>query len=265
MQVQTVRVSTGLRVDEGEPARDARPSIRRSGRTRSSSADAVRVTTSRVPLSLDQELGVDGALTAKSIVAALQLGFSAWPRSSQRSTRSCAASSRRSGSSSSRSAPLSGDGYVNVSPKGAADRCFRVLGPHSVAYLDLTGSGSETVAHLRENGRIVVMFSRSRDRRASCASTAAARRSSPAIRGSRPRSEPFLPLDELTELGRRAVIHVEVQRVSDSCGCVVPQFEYAGERDTMDRWLENRGRAGVEAYHAEANATSLDGLPSVAG
>jgi len=152
-----------------------------------------------------------------------------------------------------------------VSPKGAADRCFRVLGSHSVAYLDLTGSGSETVAHLRENGRIVVMF--------------VALEGPPrivrfhgrgeAIVAGDPRFEdalePFLPLDELTDLGRRSVIHVEVERVSDSCGWVVPQFEYAGERDTMNRWLDNRGRDGVEAYHAEANTTSLDGLPSVAG
>jgi hypothetical protein len=161
------------------------------------------------------------------------------------------------------SAPLSGDGHVNVSPKGAADRCFRVLGSHSVAYLDLTGSGSETVAHLRENGRIVVMF---------CAFDGPPRivrfhGRGEAIVAADPRFEaalePFLPLDELTELGRRAVIHVEVERISDSCGYVVPRYDYVEERDTMNRWLENRGRDGVEAYHAERNATSLDGLPSV--
>ena len=163
------------------------------------------------------------------------------------------------------SAPLGADGHVNVSPKGAADRCFRVLGPHSVAYLDLTGSGAETVAHLRENGRICVMF---------CAFDGPPRivrfhGRGEAIAVGDPRFEealaPFEPLDELAELGRRAVIRVEVERVSDSCGFVVPLFDFAGERDQMDRWLEHKGRDGVEAYHAERNATSLDGLPSVAG
>jgi hypothetical protein len=163
------------------------------------------------------------------------------------------------------SAPLAGDGHVNVSPKGAAERCFRVLGPQTVAYLDLTGSGSETVAHLRENGRIVVMF---------CAFDGPPRivrfhgRGEAIVAGD-PRFDealtPFLPLDELTELGRRAVVRVEVERVSDSCGYVVPRYDFAGERDQMDRWLEHKGRDGVEAYHAERNATSLDGLPSVSG
>jgi hypothetical protein len=163
------------------------------------------------------------------------------------------------------SAPLTGDGHVNVSPKGAADRCFRVLDPHTVAYLDLTGSGSETVAHLRENGRICVMF---------CAFDGPPRiirfrGHGEAITVGDPRFNealaPFEPLDELTELGRRAVIRVEVQRISDSCGYIVPLFDFAGEREQGLRWAEHKGRDGVEAYHAEKNAVSLDGLPSVAG
>jgi hypothetical protein len=161
------------------------------------------------------------------------------------------------------SAPLSGDGHVNLSPKGWADRCFRVLGPKTVAYLDLTGSGSETVAHLRENGRICLMF---------CAFDGPPRivrfhGRGEAISLGDPRFAealaPFEPLDESAEIGARSVIRVEVERVSDSCGYVIPRYDYAGERDTMDRWLENKGRDGVLAYHAERNAVSLDGLPSV--
>jgi hypothetical protein len=162
-------------------------------------------------------------------------------------------------------APLSGDGHVNVSPKGAAQRSLRVLGPHEVAYLDLTGSGSETVAHLREpgNGRIVLML---------CAFDGPPRivrfhGRGEAITLDDPRFAeaiaPFEPLDELTETGKRAVIRVEVERVSDSCGYVVPRYEFVSERDTMDRWLENKGRDGVLAYHAERNAESLDGLPAI--
>jgi hypothetical protein len=160
-------------------------------------------------------------------------------------------------------APLTADGHVNLSPKGAADRCFRVLGPRTVAYLDLTGSGAETVAHLRENGRICVMF---------CAFDGP-----PRIVRFHGRGEaipfgdvrfdgaisPFEPLDELTVTGRRAVIRIEVERIADSCGYVVPRYDFAGERDQMDRWLENKGRDGVLVYHRERNAESLDGLPAL--
>src|SRR3954447_18490637 len=161
-------------------------------------------------------------------------------------------------------APLDGDGHVNVSPKGPGGT-LRVLGPRTVAYLDLTGSGSETVAHLRENGRIVVMF---------CAFEGPPRivrfhgRGEAIVAGD-PRFEealaPFFPLDELAELGRRAVIRVEVERVSDSCGYIIPRYEFVDERDQGLRWAEHKGRDGVLAYHAERNATSLDGLPSVSG
>ena len=161
------------------------------------------------------------------------------------------------------SAPLTADGHVNLSPKGAADRCFRVLGLHTVAYLDLTGSGSETVAHLRENGRICVMF---------CAFDGPPRivrfhGRGEAITVGDARFEealaPFEPLDELAELGLRAVIRVEVERISDSCGYIIPRYDFVEERDQGLRWAEHKGRDGVLAYHAERNATSLDGLPSL--
>ncbi|MGZ8694623.1 MAG: pyridoxamine 5'-phosphate oxidase family protein [Gaiellaceae bacterium] len=157
-------------------------------------------------------------------------------------------------------APLAPDGHVNVSPKGDAAGCFRVLGPETVAYLDLTGSGAETIAHLRENGRICVMF---------CAFDGPPR----IVRfhgcgeavlstdaGFDAAIAPFEPLGETEEAGRRAVIRIDVDRVSDSCGYGVPRYDYAGERDQMPRWIANKGREGILAYQGEKNAASLDGL-----
>lgn len=153
-------------------------------------------------------------------------------------------------------APLGGDGLINLSPKGMDT--FRVLGPREVAYLDLTGSGVETIAHLRENGRIVFMF---------CAFTGAPKIvrlhgtgeviavQTPTFRALRHRF-PDYP-------GVRAIIRVRLNRISDSCGYSVPQYEYRGERDQLVRWAEAKGPAGIERYHAEKNAHSLDGLPGL--
>jgi predicted pyridoxine 5'-phosphate oxidase superfamily flavin-nucleotide-binding protein len=159
-------------------------------------------------------------------------------------------------------APLAG-GHVNVSPKGATETTLRILGPRSVAYLDLTGSGIETLAHLRENARICLMF---------CAFEGP-----PKIVRLHGRGEaigleeerfaqalaPFEPLTEQERLGMRSVVRVECDRISDSCGYGVPLYDYLGERDTMLRWIENKGRDGILAYQAEQNATSVDGLPGV--
>jgi hypothetical protein len=152
-------------------------------------------------------------------------------------------------------APLAGDGLVNCSPKGMDT--FRVLGPREVAYLDLTGSGIETMAHLRENGRIVVMF---------CAfagpptivrlhGTGEALTSGPEYDRLRPRF-PELP-------GTRAIVRVRVSRISDSCGYGVPRFEFRGERDVLVRWAESKGADGLVRYRREKNARSLDGLPGL--
>src|SRR3954468_19108718 len=122
-------------------------------------------------------------------------------------------------------APLAADGHVNVSPKGPIGS-FRVLGPHRVAYLDVVGSGAETIAHLRENGRIVVMF---------CAVQGPPRIVRLHGRGR------VLAVDDpaVAEVdfeyvtppeARRAVIAVEVERVADSCGYGVPLLRYEGER-----------------------------------
>lgn len=153
-------------------------------------------------------------------------------------------------------APLSADGHVNVSPKGLDT--FRVLDDHTVAYLDLTGSGAETVAHLRENGRITLMFCafdgppnivRLHGRGRYVASTDTEFASAAA---------------EFADfVGARGVVVVDVERVSDSCGYAVPLMGYEGDRDLLTSWATNRGPDGLERYRAEKNAASIDGLPAL--
>jgi len=152
------------------------------------------------------------------------------------------------------SAPLAEEGHVNLSPKGLD--CLRVLGPHEVAYLDLTGSGNETAAHLAENGRITFLF---------CAFTG-----SPRILRLYGRGRVVLPdsdgWDALRRLfpeypGVRQVVVARVTRVQTSCGFAVPRMELVGQRDTLLRWAEAKGGA-LPAYRAEKNAHSIDGLPA---
>ena len=150
-------------------------------------------------------------------------------------------------------APLDGEGLVNLSPKGLDT--FAVLDPHTVAYLDLTGSGVETIAHLKENGRIVVMF---------CAFTGPAKivRLHGTGRVIEPHDAKFAQVKRhFPDLpGVRSIITVEVSRISDSCGYGVPRYEYEGERDTLVRYAEHLGAAGIADYQAENNLNSLDGL-----
>jgi hypothetical protein len=151
------------------------------------------------------------------------------------------------------SAPIAADGHVNLSPKGLDS--FRVLGPRRVAYLDLTGSGNETAAHLAQNGRITVMF---------CAFSGA-----PQILRLYGRGRAVLPgeagwaaLEPLfpAMTGVRQVIEVEVERVQTSCGFGVPRMERVADRDHLIRWAE--AKEDLSAYRRERNATSIDGLPA---
>ncbi len=153
-------------------------------------------------------------------------------------------------------APLSGDGLVNLSPKGLDS--FRVLGPRTVAYLDLTGSGIETVAHLKENGRIVILF---------CAFDGP-----PKIVRLHGRGEVVElgadGFDDLAALfpahpGIRSVIRVDCQRISDSCGFGVPRMAFEQDRTQLPAYAENKGPDGIEEYKAKKNAVSLDGLPGL--
>jgi len=152
-------------------------------------------------------------------------------------------------------APSALDGHPNVSPKGLDT--FRVLAEHEVVYQDLTGSGAETVAHLRDNGRIVLMF---------CAFEGP-----PRIVRLHGRGDVVLPGETAYEsldgrfpphVGTRAYIRVAVERVSTSCGYAVPLMELRGPRDVLDKWSAKKGPEGLREYRAERNATSIDGLPA---
>lgn len=154
-------------------------------------------------------------------------------------------------------APTAADGLVNVSPKGLPGS-FAVLGSHEVAYRDLTGSGAETIAHLRDNGRITLMF---------CAFQGPPRivrlhGRGEAVQLGDPR---YAQLDGLFAdplPGGRAVVRIDVARVSDSCGYGVPRMSFERDRDQLVRWAGNRGEEGLAAYRAERNAASIDGLPA---
>jgi hypothetical protein len=150
-------------------------------------------------------------------------------------------------------APSDGEAHVNCSPKGMDT--FRLLGPREVAYLDVTGSGVETIAHVRDNGRIVLMF---------CAFHGSPKivrlhGRAEVLPAGHPEYELLQPLFPAYP-GRRSIIRVQVTRISDSCGYAVPRFEYVGERDTLIRWSEKKGETGLEQYRQEKNARSIDGL-----
>ena len=152
-------------------------------------------------------------------------------------------------------APLDGDGMVNLSPKGLES--FEILDPHSVAYLDFVGSGVETISHLRENGRIVFMF---------CAFEGP-----PKIVRLHGRGDVIEPDDPEWEVlrarfpdyaGGRAIIRARLHRIADSCGYGVPLYEFVAQRKQMTQWSERKGPDGLAEYKARNNSHSLDGLPS---
>jgi hypothetical protein len=152
-------------------------------------------------------------------------------------------------------APLARDGLINCSPKGMDT--FRILGPREVAYLDLTGSGIETVANARENGRIVFMF---------CAFDGP-----PKIVRLHGTSEVYVhgspQYDSLSSLfpdyvGSRAIVRARLTRVSDSCGFGVPLYSYGGDRKALVRWSESKGEK-LAQYREAKNARSVNGLPGL--
>ncbi len=147
-------------------------------------------------------------------------------------------------------------GHVNLSPKGHDS--FRVLDERTVASLDLTGSGAETIAHTRQNGRITIMF---------CAfegpplvlrlfgTGTASPHGTPgydALAG----HFPDLP-------GARSIVSVAVERVQTSCGYSIPFMDHREERPTLIQWAERRGPEGLEQYWADRNTESIDGLPAL--
>ncbi len=153
------------------------------------------------------------------------------------------------------SAPLSDSGHINLSPKGLDT--LRVLSPTRLAYLDLTGSGNETAAHLRENGRITFMF---------CAFEG-----TPRILRLFGRGRSVRPGDsEWAELsarfpplpGARQVIVADISRVQTSCGFGVPLMRLEGTRQALLEWAEKKGPDGLAEYRLKKNSRSIDGLPS---
>ncbi|WHY94556.1 pyridoxamine 5'-phosphate oxidase family protein [Neobacillus cucumis] len=156
------------------------------------------------------------------------------------------------------SAPISTDGHVNISPKG--HDVLRIFSPNEVAYLDLTGSGNETSAHLIDNGRITFMF--------------LAFEGPPMILRLYGRGKVVLPdssewddmakhFDILT--GSRQIIHAKIETVKTSCGFSVPFYSYNGERDTLQQWANNKSEQDLEEYRKKKNSISMDGIVTPIG
>jgi Pyridoxamine 5'-phosphate oxidase len=146
-------------------------------------------------------------------------------------------------------------GRINLSPKGM--NTFRCLDDRTVAYLDLTGSGNETAAHLRQNGRLTIMFCSFDERplilrlygrgqvvRPNMPQWQHLRRHFPVLRG------------------ERQIVLVELQSMQTSCGFGVPLYEFHGERQTLDAWAAKKGPAGIATYWQDKNRLSIDGLPT---
>lgn len=153
------------------------------------------------------------------------------------------------------SAPLSPEGHVNLSPKGGDT--LRVLSDREVAYLDFTGSGNETAAHVRENGRLTLM----------CCSFGA----KPLIlrlygrgRVVRPGAPVWETLYGLfsPDPGVRQITILEIELVQTSCGFAVPRYAFEGHRTMLTEWAERKGPEGIRAYWLEKNRVSIDGLPT---
>jgi predicted pyridoxine 5'-phosphate oxidase superfamily flavin-nucleotide-binding protein len=150
-------------------------------------------------------------------------------------------------------APLEEDGHVNVSPKGLDT--FAILDPHTVAYQDFSGSGAETIAHLKQNGRITIMF---------CAFEGP-----PLILRLYGQGEVLEPDNPgfnavnkrfAFDLGVRSIIRIGLARIQDSCGFGVPLYDFVKPRDTLLKWAEKKGEQGIAKFKREHNVRSIDGL-----
>jgi hypothetical protein len=156
-------------------------------------------------------------------------------------------------------APSDLDGHVNLSPKGL-DGSFAIVDERRVSYLDLTGSGVETIAHLRDNGRIVLMF---------CAFSGPPRivrlhgRGRVVLAGDPEFSDAVEAFPAPVPPGARSVIEVDVTRISDSCGFGVPLMELVDQRRMLPEWAARKGIDGIADYQATRNQTSIDGLPGL--
>ena len=155
-------------------------------------------------------------------------------------------------------APLESSGHVNVSPKGMDT--LRVIDPDTIAYVDLVGSGAETIAHLRENGRLTIMW-------CSFGPTPRIVRAYGKASCLTPGTEHFDDLLAAFPPHRavRSIIRLRVTRVADSCGFGVPEMTLTGQRSRLTEWGDKRTDEELEAYKREMNALSIDGLPAWEG
>ena len=156
------------------------------------------------------------------------------------------------------SAPLSAEGHVNISPKG--HDVLRIFSPTEIAYLDLTGSGNETSAHLHENGKITFMF--------------LAYDGLPMILRLYGKGKTILPETEEWEEfiqhfeilpGARQIIYVEIESVKTSCGFSVPFYSYGGDRNILHQWATNKGDVELDLYRKKNNSISMDGIVTPLG
>jgi hypothetical protein len=153
------------------------------------------------------------------------------------------------------SAPLAAEGHVNVSPKGLDT--LRILDANTVIYLDLTGSGNETAAHVTENGRITLMFCAFQDRPGIVRLYGHGH----VVRPGQPEwADLRARFGDLP--GIRQIIRVDVRHTQTSCGFGVPEMTLVGQREALGEWARNKGPEGVLEYQRRKNAASIDGLPA---
>ncbi len=149
------------------------------------------------------------------------------------------------------------EGRINLSPKGMDT--FRCLNYQQVAYLDLTGSGNETAAHLHQNGRITIMFC-SFDQQPLILRLYG---QGEVVRPDSPEWQEIWDNGEFVDYpGQRQIIVMNIESVQTSCGFAVPMFEQQQERSTLADWADSKGAEGVWEYQVQKNQTSIDGLPT---
>jgi hypothetical protein len=147
------------------------------------------------------------------------------------------------------------DSLINVSPKGMDS--FRVVSHTQVMWLNLTGSGNETAAHVLENGRMTVMFCSFEKQPVIMRLYGTAK-----VVHTWDQSWPELIKEFPDYTGARQIFIHDVAMVQTSCGFAVPYYEYKGERPTLNKWALNKGRDGIEQYWKDKNTRSLDGKPT---
>ena len=163
-------------------------------------------------------------------------------------------------------APLSGDGRVNLSPKGMDT--FRVLSDREVAYLDFTGSGNETAAHILENGRITIMFCSYQGKPLILRLYGKGESIYPLNNGNGALTQGSHSWNELAQLfepmplGVRQIVVAQIETVQTSCGFGVPLYEFKGHRDLITAWAQKKGIEGLREYQLKKNVVSIDGLPT---